>query len=139
MYTGGGNLGAGTGSGTTLGVNTTGAGGTSLSNAPGTTNIGGAIAGGLGGAAGLLNLIQGFQGGNPQQGIGGGLQSIGGLAALLRNSPELAHSLGLTPEMLGAVGVGGAGWAVCSGYMAASRNSSMVMQSAARSGSAVAP
>jgi hypothetical protein len=51
-----------------------------------------------------LNLIQGLQGGNAMQGAGGGIQTIGGLASLLQNSPQLAEALGL-----GGLGTAGSG------------------------------
>jgi len=104
-----------------LGVGETGAGYASpgqLSNLSGyqastpatsPTNIGGALQGGAGAGIGLLNLIQGIQGGNVPGGIGGGLQSIGGLASLLQSSPALAQSLGLSSGALGAAGAGAGG------------------------------
>lgn len=55
-----------------------------------------AIQGGLGGTIGALNLAQALQAGNVPQGIGGGLQTIGGLAQLLQNSPQLARLFGLS-------------------------------------------
>jgi hypothetical protein len=83
-----------------------GSAGFSLGGAPtpSPTNLGGAVQGGLSGAAGLLNLIQGLQGGNAMQGAGGGIQTIGGLASLLQNSPQLAEALGL-----GGLGTAGSG------------------------------
>lgn len=68
------------------------------------TNWGGVLTGGLGGATGLINAIRASQAGNIPGGIGGGLQSIAGLSSLLRSSPQLAQSLGLTPDMLNTLG-----------------------------------
>jgi hypothetical protein len=77
-------------------------------NVPG-TNWFGAAQGGIGGALGLLNLIQATESGSIPGGIGGGLQTAGGLAQLLRSSPQLASSLGLTPGMLGGASAGASG------------------------------
>ena len=80
----------------------------------GSTNWGGALQGGLGGSLGLLNLLQGLQSGNAQQGVSGGLQGASGLIGLLKSSPELASALGLSGDALGAAGTaaGGAGSAL---------------------------
>jgi hypothetical protein len=84
-------------------------GGAGLSGGGGSTpgtNFIGAAQGGLSGTMGLLNLLQGIQGDNPTLGVGGGLQTLGGLTGLLQSMPDLASSLGLTSGALGAVGAG---------------------------------
>jgi hypothetical protein len=73
------------------------------------TDWSGVAQSGIGGGLGLLNLIQGIQGGNVTGGVGGGLQTIGALSSLLRSSPELAQSLGLTSGGLGATGAAAGG------------------------------
>jgi hypothetical protein len=74
-----------------------------------TTNVGGAIQGGLGAGSGLLNLISALQSGSVPGGIGGGLQTIGGLTQLLKAFPELAGLGGGALSNIGgaAGGLGG--------------------------------
>ncbi|HEV8714139.1 MAG TPA: hypothetical protein VGX03_15095 [Candidatus Binatia bacterium] len=91
---------------TQQGISAPGGAGGGISGATSSTNYLGAAQGGLGSLLGLLNLYQGIQGGNPQQGISGGLQGAGGLATLLKSSPELASALGIPSSALGTLGTG---------------------------------